>query len=144
MSHASTTTPTQIYSIKANYDIVRGDKLRFSEAVFDGEGSRARLLGMRTVEARVVADSSRAGRRPGMVALLVIASDGLAALPAGAAISREAGVLFRHDAYRSSWRKEHDRRASAGKSAQRRARKPWRAWLIDALTDTDFSDAALA
>ena len=127
------TSPTETYSIWCTGDAVVGDRVRFGEAVFSGSHRRATLLGIRTIEAEIVADSYGAAKQQHTFSMVVLASTGVGALEPGERIRRKGRNVYRRDTWRAAWpdesarRKAVDEKHARGDEA-RAAREIRRSW----------------
>lgn len=107
------------FTIDCTGDVVTGDVIEFSEAVFVGTYRRPQYLGDRLVQARVLRDSYGADRQQHTFTLLIIASSGAQALGTGAQTTRKGRNVYRNGTRRQPWHDEEARRqAAAGKHAR--------------------------
>lgn len=124
------------FTIDATGDACVGDEILFSEAVFSGSYRNAKYLGDRRIAARIVKDSYGADKQQHTFSLVVIASDGVEPLAAGATTRRKGRNVYRNRTMRKRWADEVSRKAAlddkhARGSAARSARDARRAegWL---------------
>jgi hypothetical protein len=101
-------------TIDCTGDVVVGDIIQFTEAVFGGSYRRPAFLGDRTIEAQVIADSYGAGRQQHTFTILVVASGGTDPLAPGAKTTRKARNVYRNGTRRAAWADETARRAATG------------------------------
>ena len=113
------TRPCAAYSVDCTGDVVRGDRIRFSEAVFGGSHRRPKFLGLRTIEAEVLTESYGADRQQHTFSLLVHASDGIDAPAPGKRIRRKGRNIYRRRCFRAPWEDETARRAAAAEKHRR-------------------------
>ncbi len=126
------------FTIDCTGDVVTGDTIRFSEAVFGGSYRNPVFLGERTIEAEVIRDSYGSDRQQHTFTLRVLASTGVEPIAAGTAVRRKGRNVYRSGTARISWADETarhaatDERHNRGDAARdaRAARKsedsPWR------------------
>lgn len=131
-----TTIDATEFPIDATGDACVGDEILFNEAVFSGSFRNAKYLGDRRIAARIVKDSYGADKQQHTFSLVVIASDGVEPLAAGATTRRKGRNIYRHHTLRKRWTDEASRKAAladkhARGSAARSARDARRAegWL---------------
>lgn len=94
-------------------DVVVGDRIQFEEAVFGGSRRRPKILGTRTIEADVVADSYGEAKQQHTFSLVVRASNGFKPLDTGVRIRRKGRNVYRRGAVRARWNDEAARVAVA-------------------------------
>lgn len=124
------------FPVDATGDACVGDEILFDEAVFSGSYRNAKYLGHRRIAARIVKDSYGADKQQHTFSLIVIASDGVEPLAAGATTRRKGRNIYRNRTMRRRWTDEASRKAAlddkhARGSAARSARDARRAegWL---------------
>jgi len=104
-------------------DIVRGDVVRWTEAVWppDSWSSRKppRPIGTRTVVARVANESYGQKNQQHTFTLIVVASDGCEPLTPGQRIMRKGRNLYRGVVERLLWADEQQRQVVAQEKHQR-------------------------
>jgi len=99
--------------IDATGDVVAGDVIDFTEAVFGGSYRSPKFSGDRRIVARVVRDSYGADRAQHTFTLEVLESSGEAPLAAGAVTRRKGRNVYRHGVRRLRWTDETARTAAA-------------------------------
>lgn len=107
------------FSIDCTGDVVTGDVIEFSEAVFGGSHRRPQYLGDRLVQARVLRDSYGADRQQHTFTILILASSGVQALGTGAQTTRKGRNVYRHGTRRQPWHDEAARRQTAAEKHAR-------------------------
>lgn len=100
------------FSIPCTGDVVAGDIIEFTEAVFAGTFRKPRYVGERTVQAEVLRDSYGAGKQQHTFTLKVLASAGAEPLAAGTVTTRKGRNVYRNGTRRAAWAVEADRRAA--------------------------------
>lgn len=100
------------FSIDCTGDVVVGDEIEFTEAVFGGSHRRPTFLGERTIRARVIKDSYGAEKQQHTFSLEVISSDGYKKLSVGAKTRRKGRNVYRNGTLRREWTDETVRRAA--------------------------------
>ena len=100
-------------------DVVTGDRIRWTEAVFTGSHRRPKFAGERTIEAEVVADSYGAAKQQHTFSLFVIRAEGTSAPEPGSRIYRKGRNIYRNGCYRAAWKNEADRRQHQDEKYQR-------------------------
>ncbi|MFQ5622436.1 MAG: hypothetical protein ACE5FS_03470 [Paracoccaceae bacterium] len=100
-------------------DVVTGDTIRFTEAVWGGSYRRPVKLGERTVTARVTADSYGIDKQQHTFSLEVIEADGHDAPPAGKKIRRKGRNIYRNGTKRLVWDNESARKSAADEKHRR-------------------------
>ena len=106
------TKPTQGYRIDCTGDVVNGDRIRWSEAVYSGSHRNPIFEGERTIEAEVVADSYGAAKQQHTFSLLVVRAEDTSAPSPGERIRRKGRNIYRNGCYRAVWKNEAARRES--------------------------------
>jgi hypothetical protein len=100
------------YTRTCTGDVVIGDTIEFTEAVFGGSYRKPTFLGERTVRAHVTKDSYGAGKQQHTFSMEVIDSDGYDALPTGKKIRRKGRNVYRNGTMRKPWVDESERLAA--------------------------------
>lgn len=100
---------TNEYRINCTGDVVTGDTIKFTEAVFGGSHRKPKFLGERTIEADVLRDSYGAGKQQHTFSLRVLASTGLDPLTVGSETRRKARNVYRNGCWRVPWASQLDR-----------------------------------
>jgi hypothetical protein len=100
------------FTIPCTGDVVTGDQIEFTEAVFGGSFRKPRYLGERIVQAEVVRDSYGAAKQQHTFTLRVLASSGVEPLTPGATTTRKGRNVYRNGTRRAAWAVEADRRAA--------------------------------
>ena len=113
------TTRTDTYSIHCTGDVVTGDRIRFDEAVFGGSHRRPSFLGIRTIEAEVVADSYGEGKQQHTFSMVVLESSGVSAVKPGERIRRKGRNVYRRETWRAPWEDEEEREKVAAEKHER-------------------------
>ena len=108
------TKPTKGYRIDCTGDVVNGDRIRWSEAVFSGSHRNPTFEGERTIEAEIVADSYGTAKQQHTFSLLVVRAEGTSAPSPGERIRRKGRNIYRNGCYRAVWKNEAARRAVEG------------------------------
>ena len=106
------TKPIKVFRIDCTGDVVNGDRIRWSEAVFSGSHRKPTFEGERTIEAEVVADSYGAAKQQHTFSLLVVRAEGTSAPSPGERIRRKGRNIYRNGCYRAVWKNEATRRKS--------------------------------
>ncbi len=104
----TSTEPTKEFNIDCTGDVVTGDIIRFSEAVFGGSYRKAKFLGSRIIEAKVLKDSYGSAKQQHTFTLEVLASEGYDALKSGKT-TRKGRNVYRNDTFRKAWEDEANR-----------------------------------
>lgn len=107
------------YPVNCTGDVVTGDTILFSEAVFGGSFRKPKFLGQRRVVALVLRDSYGAGRQQHTFTIEVLASDGVDALAAGGRTTRKGRNVYRSGTWRQPWADEAARRQTAAEKHAR-------------------------
>lgn len=94
-------------------DVVTGDTIRFTEAVFSGSFRNPKCLGERTITAKVVNDSYGEFKQQHTFTLVVIESTGVEALKEGTKTTRKGRNVYRNGTERMAWTNENERRLAA-------------------------------
>jgi hypothetical protein len=100
-------------------DVVVGDTIRFSEAVWGGSHKSPKKLGDRIIEAEVVKDSYGALKQQHTFTLVVIKSSGYQPLDPGDKILRKGRNVYRSGCERLLWDDESNRGLAAKEKHQR-------------------------
>lgn len=112
------------FSVACTGDVVTGDVILFTEAVFSG-GSFGRFrrapkfLGERRIAARVVRDSYGAAKQQHTFTIEIIASDGEQPLKGGEVTTRKGRNVYRNGTRRLPWADEKHRSAAADEKHER-------------------------
>ncbi len=114
------TKPTKEFPDCCTNDVVKGDEVRFSEAVFSGiPYVSPTFLGVRTIEAVVVSESySVKGRHT--FTLDITKVNGVKALKIGKRIRRISRNLYKGGTYRKPWKDEAKRQDALDEKHVRR------------------------
>lgn len=117
------TDPTPDYPINCTGDVVRGDRIRWIEAMWPNYKPRHRSkphpLGYRTITGHVVADSYGPDKQQHTFTILVTSCEGYGGLKAGDRIMRKGRNVYRNDCYRREWADEATRQSIAEEKHQR-------------------------
>ncbi len=105
--------------INCTGDVVTGDTITWTEAVFGGSVRKPRFLGERTITARVVKDSYGADKQQHTFSVEVIASVGYDALKPGTKTTRKGRNIYRNGTTRLPWPDEAARHAVANEKHAR-------------------------
>lgn len=100
------------FTIPCTGDVVAGDVIEFTEAVFAGSFRKPRYVGERTIQAEVLRDSYGAEKQQHTFTLKVLASAGAEPLTAGTVTTRKGRNVYRNGTRRAPWPVEADRRAA--------------------------------
>jgi len=90
-------------------NVVVGDVVRFTEAVFGGSFRKPTHLGERTITARVVRDSYGSDRQQHTFSLDVVRADGFDASKLKPSIRRKGRNVYRNGCVRQRWDDEASR-----------------------------------
>ena len=99
--------------IDATGDVVAGDTIRFTEAVFGGAFRNSTFLGEREITATVLKDSYGAAKQQHTFTLRILASAGCQPLAGGAQTTRKGRNVYRRGVRRLEWTDEAARAAAA-------------------------------
>lgn len=100
-------------------DVVVGDSIRFKEAVFSRSTGRRKLVGIRTITARVLRDSYGEKRQQHTFTIEVIACVGVEPIEAGTVTTRKGRNIYRRGTKRAAWADEDARRPVAEEKHRR-------------------------
>lgn len=100
------------FPIDCTGDVVTGDEILFSEAVFGGALRRPKFLGERQVAAKVIKDSYGNIKQQHTFTIEVIASSGFQALKPGKVTRRKGRNIYRNGTSRKSWVDESARQVA--------------------------------
>lgn len=92
-----------IYNFDCTGDVVAGDEIKFTEAVFGGSFKKPRYLGDRTICALVTNDSYGAKKQQHTFTLKILASNGISPLEAGTKTTRKGRNVYRNGTLRRPW-----------------------------------------
>ena len=109
------------FPINCTGDVVAGDTIRFTEAVFGGSHRRPVKVGERVIVARVLRDSYGADKQQHTFTLKVIASEGYQPLQAGTQTTRKGRNIYRNGTQRAAWDDEGARATAADEKHTRGA-----------------------
>ena len=107
------------YNLPCTGDVVTGDCIRWTEAVFTGSHRRPNFAGERTIEAEVVADSYGTAKQQHTFSLLVVRAEGISAPEPGSRIRRKGRNIYRNGCYRAEWENEATRHQHQDENHQR-------------------------
>ena len=107
------------YNVNCAGDIVTGDCIRWTEAVFIGSHCRPKFADERTIKAEVVVDSYGAAKQQHTFSLLVVRAEGTSAPEPGSRIRRKGRNIYRNGCYRVAWEKEAARHHHQDEKHQR-------------------------
>jgi len=93
-------------------DVVVGDIIRFTEAVFGGSYRSPRYLGDRVIKAEVLRDSYGRDKQQHTFTLRVVASSGVDPIAAGTVTRRKGRNVYRNGTVRKPWPDEAARDAA--------------------------------
>lgn len=99
--------------INCTGDVVAGDTIRFTEAVFGGSFRSPKFIGDRIIIATVERESYGGAKQQHTFSLKVIESSGTDPLAAGAVARRKGRNIYRNGTERLLWTDEAERRAAA-------------------------------
>jgi hypothetical protein len=94
------------FTIDCTGDVVVGDTILFTEAVFGGSWKRPSFLGERTITARVLKDSYGVAKQQHTFTLEVISCEGYDALSEDQVIRRKGRNVYRNGTSRMAWADE--------------------------------------
>lgn len=94
-------------------DVVTGDTIKFTEAVFGGSYRKPKYLGTREVVAAVVSDSYGSTKQQHTFTIEIIDSSGLDPLSAGTKTTRKGRNIYRNGTLRMEWANEANRNQEA-------------------------------
>ncbi len=100
------TEPTEEFCIPCTGDVVKDDKIRFTEGVFRGSRKNPERLGDRTVEAIVLRDSYGAVKQQHTFTLKVLKSEGCQPLAKDRNVWRKGRNIYRFGTFRKAWKSE--------------------------------------
>ena len=110
---------TTDFTMNCTGDVVTGDEILFTEAVFGGSYRKPKFLGERRVAARVVNDSYGVDRQQHTFTLEILASDGYSPLAAGAKTTRKGRNVYRNGTTRRLWADEAARETARNEKHRR-------------------------
>jgi hypothetical protein len=105
--------------INCTGDVVKGDTIKFEEAVFSGSFRKPKFEGMRTIIANVIKDSYGKDKQQHTFTIEVIESSGVDPLEPGEKITRKGRNIYRNGTERLVWKNEEDRVIVANEKHQR-------------------------
>ena len=94
------------YNLNCTGDVVTGDCIRWTEAVFTGSHRRPKFAGERTIEAEVVADSYGHAKQQHTFSLMVVRAEGTSVPEPGSRIRRKGRNIYRNGCNRTAWENE--------------------------------------
>ena len=94
------------YTIDCTGDVVTGDEIQFTEAVFGGSYRKPRFLGERTISTRVIKDSYGQDKQQHTFTIEIIHSEGECPLEPGTKTRRKGRNIYRHGTRRAAWTNE--------------------------------------
>ena len=107
------------YNVNCTGDVVTGDCIRWTEAVFTESHCRPKFGGERTIEAEVVADRYGAAKQQHTFSLLVVRAEVTSAPELGSRIRRKGRNIYRNGCYRVAWKNEATRHHHQNEKHQR-------------------------
>ena len=107
------------FTIDCTGDVVTGDTIFWTEAVFGGNYRKPKYLGERRVIAQVVADSYGAAKQQHTFSVEVLWSDGEQPLKVGTRTRRKGRNIYREWTMRRVWDDESARRSAADEKHRR-------------------------
>jgi hypothetical protein len=107
------------YPINCTGDVVAGDVIKFTEAVFGGSFRKPKYLGDRTIIAKVVKDSYGSAKQQHTFTIEVLSSSGEQPLEVGTITTRKGRNVYRNGTWRKAWASEEDRVKVAEEKHQR-------------------------
>jgi len=105
--------------INCTGDAVKGDTIRFTEAIFSGSFRNAKYRGDRTIIANILNDSYGAEKQQHTFSLVVVESSGVDALAAGTKTTRKGRNVYKNGTERLLWPNEDERKACVDEKHQR-------------------------
>ncbi len=103
---------TDNFIINCTGDVVAGDTIRFTEAVFSGSYRKPKFAGDRIITARVARDSYGAAKQQHTFTLEIIACEGAEPIAAGTVTTRKGRNVYRNGTMRQPWTDESARKTS--------------------------------
>lgn len=121
MNAAQTDHPKHLADkwIDGTGDIVTGDHIKFTEAVFGGSYKSPKYSGDRTIEAIVTKDSYGQDKQQHTFTMVVVSSAGEEALKPGDTIRRKGRNVYKNGTERLLWKDETQRNAAADEKHSR-------------------------
>jgi len=113
------TEETDKYSIDCTGDVVVGDTIEFTEAVFGGSFRSPKYLGDRTIEANVIKDSYGDKKQQHTFSLVVISSTGIQPIASGKRTTRKGRNIYKNGTLRAEWTNEAERLDAADEKHSR-------------------------
>lgn len=110
---------TTKYTINCTGDVVAGDTILFTEAVFGGSHRKPKYLGERTIAAMVLRESYGAVFQQHTFTIEVIGSTGVEPLREGLRTTRKGRNIYRNGTRRLPWADENARAAAAAEKHER-------------------------
>jgi len=101
------------FTIDCTGDVVAGDVILFTEAVFTGSYKKPKFAGERRIAAEVIRDSYGAAKQQHTFTLKVLWSDGVQPLEAGTQTTRKGRNIYRQWTLRQRWDDEEARTQKA-------------------------------
>lgn len=119
---------SRLYKLNATGDVVAGDVIKFDEGVFGGSYKKPTFKGMRTIEARVLAESYGAAKQQHTFTLEILKSNGVEGnkYNPGDRTTRKGRNIYRNGTWRKEWKDEELRKQVADEKHSRGDRA--RAW----------------
>jgi hypothetical protein len=117
-------TATQImksneFTINCTGDVVAGDIIRFTEAVFSGSYKNPKYVGDRVIEANVLKESYGEEKQQHTFTLEITNSSGINPISSGEIIRRKGRNIYRNGTERQEWEDESLRHEVADEKHQR-------------------------
>jgi len=110
---------TTDYPIDATGDVVTGDTIKFTEAVFAGSFRKPIYLGDRVIEAEIIRDSYGAEKQQHTFTIRILRSTGTDAVPVGTVTTRKGRNIYRRGVQRQIWQSEDARASEASEKHKR-------------------------
>lgn len=100
-------------------DIVRGDTIRYEEAVFSGSWRSAKCIGKRLITARVERESYGEAKQQHTFTITVLECDGTEPIEVGTVTRRKGRNLYKNGPMRLLWEDEVARQSIADEKHRR-------------------------
>jgi hypothetical protein len=99
--------------IDATGDVVSGDVIKFSEAVFSGSYKNAKFEGNRIIVAKIIKDSYGSEKQQHTFTIQILDSSGFKPLSIGTKTTRKGRNIYRNKVERMLWKDESQRDKAA-------------------------------
>jgi len=107
------------YNKDCTGDVVVGDEISFTEAVFGGSFKKPKFLGERTIIAKVVNDSYGSKKQQHTFTLKIISSSGYLPLEEWSTVLRKGRNVYKNGTKRKLWEDESQREDSLTEKHER-------------------------